>query len=514
MSHLWRLYAIVWVMAKFHLDDYLPDAPGTRLLRITIWLLPIRWLPAPGQPHQRLRLACEQLGPVFIKLGQLLSTRHDLLSAELASELACLQDRVPPFDRDVARAIVEQELGQPVTQLFARFDREALASASVAQVHTAQLHDGREVIIKIIRPGMGAAILRDMALLRMLANILENFWADARLFHPVRVVEDYTRTLLDEVDLRLEAENTRRLRHNFDTSTLLYVPWVEASMVTAQVMVAERIHGVPISDLAAIEAAGIDRRVLAERGLEIFFTQVFRDNFFHADMHPGNVFVALATPETPQYIALDCAVIGSLNRSEQMAIARMGLALIQRDYAEITAIALESGWIPSHQRRHANDIERALRRLADPIFERPLNEVDFAGMLMQLFALAREYHLEVPVQLMLLLKTLVHVEGLGGRLYPGLDIFRLGEPMLKRWLADRMGPETLLKSFALRLPQWLAALPDVPSRIDDALQGLAQTPLYHEHQQHNLREISRELRRTRWLLLAVMAVTVAVWVVR
>ena len=507
-SHLRRMLVIWRILAFYRIDALLPmELPWpVRLLKLCFRMHPAWWIPnqARGHADQRLRLACEALGPVFIKLGQLIATRRDLLPPRILDELSQLQDNVRPFSPSIAVAIIELELGRPINELFMRFDMEPLAAASIAQVHTAQLFDEREVVVKILRPQIAAAIRTDMALLLALAEKMEQRWPEAGRLNLKRVILDYEKTLLNECDLKREADNTQRLRLNFLNSPLLYVPWVEPSLSTSSVMVSERIYGVPINRDDELARAGINRKVLAETGLTVFFTQLFRDNFFHADMHPGNVFVELNNPEQPRYIALDCAIIGSLRQKDQLAVARLGLALTQRDFAELIRVAWGSGWIPPGT--DLESLEEAVRELVTPVLDQTIATLNFAPTLLGLLDLARLYRLTIPTQFVILLKTLVHVEGLGRGLYPDLDIWTLSRPLLTQWLADQIGPQALWRSASAALPQWLTMLPELPYLVHDALLGRQGQLSLQQAQQQQVQVLAEtlpaQLRRQRQIMLA------------
>ncbi|MBL0949800.1 MAG: 2-polyprenylphenol 6-hydroxylase, partial [Pseudomonas sp.] len=381
-----RLLRIQRVVIRYQLDEMLFELPLPFWLRTLSCLLPWRWLPRKPlalSRGARLRLALEDLGPIFIKFGQLLSTRRDLLPPDIADELAHLQDRVPPFPEDQAIALIERQLGAPVSEVFARFDSQPLASASVAQVHAAQLKTGEEVVVKVVRPGLKPVIRQDLAWLFLIARIAEKASADARRLHPVEVVGDYEKTIYDELDLLREAANASQLRRNFEGSPLLYVPQVYWDLCRPQVLVMERIYGIPVTDLATLADQRTDMKLLAERGVEIFFTQVFRDSFFHADMHPGNIFVSTRTPWSPQYIAIDCGIVGSLTDEDQDYLARNLLAFFKRDYRKVAQLHIDSGWVPAETK--VNEFEAAIRTVCEPIFEKPLKDISFGQLLLRLF---------------------------------------------------------------------------------------------------------------------------------
>jgi ubiquinone biosynthesis protein len=477
VSRFYRAFTIVAATARYRLDllldpDTLP-APLGFLVRYS----PLRLLPAPAASRAvRLRLTLESLGPIFVKFGQLLSTRRDLLPPDIADELAKLQDQVPPFSSDLAVAIIEEALGAPVGTVFAEFDPQPMASASVAQVHPARLHGGgaepgREVVVKVLRPGIEKIIRQDIALLYTLARLAERYLPDGRRLRPVEVVDEYQFTILDELDLKHEGANTAQLRRNWLASDLLYVPEVFWDYTRTNVLVLERIRGIPVTDVAALRANGTDMRLLAERGVEIFFTQVLRDSFFHADMHPGNIFVSYANPRRPQYIGIDCAIMGTLTEFDQYYLARNLHAIFRRDYQEVARLHVECGWVPPQTRVH--EFEAAIRTVCEPVFQKPLGEISFGQLLVYLFQTARRFDMQVQPSLVLLQKTLLNIEGLGRELYPQLDLWSTASPLVEDWLRERYSPRNLLKKIGRRLPQWLEQLPDVP---DQLLERLATPP--------------------------------------
>ncbi len=453
---LWR------VLSGYRLDELLPEAQRHRWLRTLAGTFP-RFPDAEGCSRAvRLRLAMETLGPVFIKFGQLLSTRRDLLPDDIADELALLQDTVPPFPVEQAVEILETTYGAPVDTVFARFDREPLAAASVAQVHSAQLPNGDDVVVKILRPDIEVIIRQDLKLLKLAASLVSRLFRDGRRLRPREVAADYERTLLDELDLRREAGNASQLRRNFLESQLVYVPEVHWPLTTENVMVSERISGIPVSDIDALRARNVDLKLLAERGVDIFFTQVFRDSFFHADMHPGNIFVDASDPADPRYIAVDCAIVGQLDEHDLYYLARNLLAIFQQDYRRVARLHVECGWVPPET--PVAEFESAMRTLCEPVFERPLGDISFGHMLVTLFRTAGRFDMEVQPQLVLLQKTLLNIEGLGRQLYPELSLWDTAQPFLERWLAERYAPQTLLRRLQEESPALLEILPQLPER--------------------------------------------------
>jgi ubiquinone biosynthesis protein len=473
---LLRLLEIQRVLLKHRLDDYVRATHLYRPLRFLLVLSPGVWLERRrgGERGERLRLALEELGPIFVKFGQAVSTRRDLLPPDIADELARLQDRVPPFDGAVARQLIEASYGRPVSEVFASFDETPLAAASIAQVHPARLPDGKEVVVKVLRPGMRAVIERDLEVLHALADLAERYWHEGRRLKPRELVAEYHRTVLDELDLMREAANASQLKRNFAGSDLLYVPEVHWDWCRKDVMVMERIHGVPISDLAALKAAGTNIPRLAENGVRIFFTQVFRHNFFHADMHPGNIFVLIDDPQRPRYAAVDFGIVGTLDPRDQHYLAENFLAVFDRDYRRVAQLHLESGWVPASAR--IDEMESAVRTVLEPIFDRPLKDISFGRILLRLFEISRRFDMQIQPQLLLLQKTLLNVEGLGRELYPELDIWSSASPILREWMRERVSLGALWRSVRSHAPEILEALRGLPALLAAQVRRGAQPP--------------------------------------
>jgi ubiquinone biosynthesis protein len=468
VKRLSRILKIIQVFARYRLDTLFVGLSLPWYVRIVFWLLPWRlFVPASKPEAVRVRLALEALGPVFVKFGQMLSTRRDLLPDDLAEELKKLQDQVPPFSGPKAQALIEQALEQPVSELFSEFEVEPLASASVAQVHKATMFDGSDVVVKVIRPGIGKTIRKDMDLLFTLARIVHGVWEEGRRLRPVEVVAEYEQTIFDELDLRKEAANGSQLRRNFENSEVLYIPEIYWDYTRSNVLVMERIHGIPVAEIDQLEAQHTDMKVLAERGVEIFFTQVFRDSFFHADMHPGNIFVSRENPSSPQYIAVDFGIIGSLTPEDQSYLARNFLAFFKRDYRLVAQLHVDSGWVPADT--NVDAFETAIRSVCEPIFEKPLKDISFGQVLLGLFQTARRFNMEVQPQLVLLQKTLLNIEGLGRQLYPDLDLWKTAKPFLENWMKERMGPKGVYRTIKQQAPDWLEKLPHMPQLMFDAL---------------------------------------------
>jgi ubiquinone biosynthesis protein len=465
-----RLLQIQRVLLRHGLDDFVRATHLYRPLRLLVLLSPGIWRArrARAGRGERLRLALTELGPIFVKFGQALSTRRDLLPADIADELAKLQDQVPPFPGALARGIVEGAYGRPLTAMFASFDETPLAAASIAQVHAARLPGGEEVVVKVLRPGMRAVIQRDLEVLYALAGLAHQYWAESRRLRPIEVVAEYEKTVLDELDLMREAANASQLKRNFAGSDLLYVPEIYWEYCRIDVLVMERIHGVPISDLRRLKAAGADIAKLAQNGVRIFFTQVFRHNFFHADMHPGNIFVLVDDPAHPRYAAVDFGIVGTLDPRDQQYLADNFLAVFDRDYRRVATLHVESGWVPPETR--IDEMESAVRTVCEPIFDRPLKDISFGQILMRLFEISRRFNMIIQPQLILLQKTLLNVEGLGRDLYPELDVWNTASPILRQWMRERTGPRALLGGLRAQLPDLLDAARQLPPLLKAALQ--------------------------------------------
>lgn len=481
-----RLYLIIRVMLSYGLDELIPQTRLTLPLRLGRNLL--FWMPnnhAERMLGERLRLALQELGPVWIKFGQMLSTRRDLFPPAIADQLAMLQDRVQPFDGALARVHIERSMGQPLEIWFDDFQQEPLASASIAQVHTARLKNGKEVVIKVIRPDILPMIKADMRLMYRLASWVPHLLPDGRRLRPVEVVLEYEKTLLDELNLLREAANAIQLRRNFDGSTMLYIPEVYPDYCSETMMVMERIYGVPVNDIAALEKQGTNMKLLAERGVQVFFTQVFRDSFFHGDMHPGNIFVSFEHPENPQYIGIDCGIVGSLNKEDKRYLAENFIAFFNRDYRKVAELHVDSGWVPPDT--NVEDFEFAIRTVCEPIFEKPLAEISFGHVLLNLFNTARRFNMEVQPQLVLLQKTLLYIEGVGRQLYPQLDLWKTAKPFLEDWIKDQVGLPAILRALKEKAPYWAEKLPELPELVYD---GFKQ----HRSLQKSVDRLSVEMR--------------------
>lgn len=478
-----RLYRIVRVFLSYGLDELIPKIRLTLPLRIARHLA--FWMRNRHKDKplgERLRLALQELGPVWIKFGQMMSTRRDLFPDHIAQQLALLQDRVAPFDGLLARQHIEKAMGGSLETWFDDFDQQPLASASIAQVHTARLKStGREVVLKVIRPDIKPIIKADIQLMYRLASWVPILLSDGRRLRPREVVREYEKNLLDELNLLREAANAIQLRRNFDGSPILYVPEVYSDYCRENVLVMERIYGVPVSDIAALEQQNTNMKLLAERGVQIFFTQVFRDSFFHADMHPGNIFVSYEHPEDPCYIGIDCGIVGSLNKDDKRYLAENFVAFFNRDYRKVAQLHVDSGWVPRDT--NVEDFEFAIRTVCEPIFEKPLAEISFGHVLLNLFNTARRFNMEVQPQLVLLEKTLLYVEGLGRQLYPQLDLWTTAKPFLENWLRDQVGIPAVLRALKEKAPFWAEKLPELPELVYESLQQ-------HKKLQQNIEQLA------------------------
>ncbi|HIH7566665.1 TPA: ubiquinone biosynthesis regulatory protein kinase UbiB [Yersinia enterocolitica] len=469
-GELRRLYLIIRVFLSYGLDELIPNIRLTLPLRVGRHLF--FWLPNRHKDKtlgERLRLALQELGPVWIKFGQMMSTRRDLFPPAIADQLALLQDRVAPFDGALARKHIEIAMGGPLETWFDDFEQEALASASIAQVHTARLKEnGQEIVLKVIRPDILPIIKADVRLMYRLAGWVPKLLPDGRRLRPREVVREYEKTLLDELNLLREAANAIQLRRNFEDSPMLYIPEVYSDYCRESVLVMERIYGIPVSDIAALEDQGTNMKLLAERGVQVFFTQVFRDSFFHADMHPGNIFVSYEHPHDPLYIGIDCGIVGSLNKADKRYLAENFIAFFNRDYRRVAELHVDSGWVPRDT--NVEDFEFAIRTVCEPIFEKPLAEISFGHVLLNLFNTARRFNMEVQPQLVLLQKTLLYVEGLGRQLYPQLDLWTTAKPFLESWLRDQVGLPAVIRALKEKAPFWAEEFPELPELVYDSLQ--------------------------------------------
>lgn len=494
--HLSRLNKVLSVIAKYRLDEFMRGQPGAK--RLAALLMPYRLAGIfssrkNADKNVRLREAMEELGPIYIKFGQLLSTRRDFLDTELADELQSLQDNVPPFATPTIDQLIQESLGVEVDSVFSALDREPFASASVAQVHKATLLSGEEVVVKVIRPSIEQIIEADISLLKWLSQQFEMRTNIGKRLHPIEIVNDYEKIIYDELDLLSEAANTSQLRRNFENSSMLYVPKVYWDFCSKNIMVMERIHGIPVADVDSLNAQNTALKKLAETGVEIFFTQVFDHNFFHADMHPGNIFVSKENPSDPKYIAIDCAIIGSLSKDDQEYLAKNLLAIFKREYRKVAELHVACGWVPRDTKIH--EFESAIRSVCEPIFEKPLKEISFANLLIQLFRTASRFNMEVQPSLVLLQKTLLNVEGLGRQLYPELDLWTTALPYLERWNKRRINPFSLLARIQENIPNWIDQLPQLPQLLIDAATESKQLGEINESLQMQQKQQQEDSRR-------------------
>jgi ubiquinone biosynthesis protein len=489
-----RLLQIQRVLVRHGLDEIILATHLFRPLRFAFYLSPATWFERSrgGTRGERVRLALEELGPIFVKFGQALSTRRDLLPPDVADELAKLQDRVPPFPGTEARVIAERAYGKPIGEVFAEFDETPLAAASIAQVHVARLNGGEDVVVKVVRPGVRERIERDLEVMYVLAGLAREYVSDGHRLRPVEVVREYEKTILDELDLMREAANAAQLKRNFADSELLYVPQVYWDYCRPGAMVMERIHGVMISDLEELRRRGTNIQRLAENGVTIFFTQVLRHNFFHADMHPGNIFVQLEDPEFPKYCAVDFGIVGSLDSRDQHYLAENFLAFFDRDYNRVARLHVDSGWVPHDTR--VDELEAAVRTVCEPIFNKPLSEISFGQVLLRLFETARRFQMNVQPQLILLQKTLLQIEGLGRQLYPELDLWKTAQPILREWAADRLSGRNLAAQLRRQLPDLSEAVRMLPQVLQQAVQQASDGTFRISVDQPGIEELRAELR--------------------
>ncbi|MCK5668213.1 MAG: ubiquinone biosynthesis regulatory protein kinase UbiB [Gammaproteobacteria bacterium] len=496
LGEISRLITIQRILVRHGLDEIAFASNVSRTTKILFYIFPWNWFGRKHGPRgERLRCALEELGPIFIKFGQLLSTRRDFLPEDISREFLKLQDNVPPFPSKEARRIIEDAFEGKIEDIFLEFDDTPLASASIAQVHAAKMKDGREMIVKVVRPGIEEVIRRDLGLMYFLAEKAERYTKDGRRLGPVNVIAEFEKTLLGELDLMREAANASQLRRNFADSDKLYVPEVDWDLTHENVMVMERISGIPVNDFEALKAAGVDLKWLAEAGVEVFFTEVLRDSFFHADMHPGNIFVSRPEPGKPAKImVVDFGIMSSLSEFDQRYLAENFMAFLNRDYRKVAELHVESGWIPASTR--VDEFEFAIRTVCEPLFDRPLREISFGTMLLRLLQTARQFDMVILPQLLLLQKTLVNIEGLGRQLYPELDIWTTARPMFEYWMHERLGVRGLAKGLKDNLPRWLDRLPDLPNKTIDIIERLRDGKIQVELKATELEKIRAEIKRS------------------
>jgi len=486
-----RLLKISAILSRYRLDEFLEATHLYRPMRLLRIIAPWGRRGVAEKPRgERLRLALNEMGPIYVKFGQIISTRRDLVAPDIADELALLQDQVPPFPGEEAQAIVEQALKQPVSELFSSFDPEPLASASIAQVHAATLPDGREVVVKVVRPGIRKQIRRDIDMLMTVAGLAEKYWEGGSRVRPREFVREFETFVFDELDMNREAANASSLRHNFEGSQELYIPEIHWAYCKEQVLVMERIHGIAISDIQGLREAGVDLERLSKMGIRVFYTQVFRDNLFHADMHPGNIFVDVSDPENASFIALDFGIVASLSPEDLYYISENFLALFNRDYFRVAQLHLDAGWVPHDTR--LDELEASIRAVGEPNFSRPLNEISFGELMLKLFQVAYRFKLNIQPQLIMLQKTLLNIEGLGRELYPELDVMAVSKPELERILREKHGLDHAARDLRERLPGWLSKAPDMPGLLHEYLKQATEGNLVTRIDSRDLAQLRKE----------------------
>ena len=487
-KNILRLVTIQRILVGYRLDELLDKVPVLKSFKYFFILLP-RKISKNSSLGERIRRALEELGPIFVKFGQVVSTRRDLLPEEIANELAKLQDQVTPFSKSQALEILNTAYDKSIDQIFKKIDDEPLAAASIAQVHSAKLSDGKDVIIKILRPNIQVQIEKDISALYIIARSLENFWSESEQVKPTEIVKEYEKTIINELNLKREAANAARLKKNFSKSEMLYVPEIYWDYCRTNILVQERIYGTPIRDIDTLKKQKTNIKALAENGVEIFFTQVFRHNFFHADMHPGNIFVQIEDPDSPKYAAVDFGIIGTLTKDDQYYLAENFLAFFEGDYNKIAQLHIDSGWVPSETR--VDEFEIAIRTVCEPIFNKPLSDISFANVLISLFNTARQFNMEVQPQLILLQKTLFNIEGLGRQLYPELDLWKTAYPVLKEWMNEQIGFKSVASDFKKNLPLFRQTARDFPKIIK---RFSSQAEIENENRQ-NIVELKKQFIR-------------------
>lgn len=487
-KNILRLITIQRILVGYRLDELLDKVPVLKSFKYFFILLP-RKISKNSSLGERIRRALEELGPIFVKFGQVVSTRRDLLPEEIADELAKLQDQVTPFSKSQALEILNTAYDKSIDQIFKKIDDEPLAAASIAQVHSAKLSDGKNVIIKILRPDIQVQIEKDISALYIIARSLESFWSESEQVKPTEIVKEYEKTIINELNLKREAANAARLKKNFSKSEMLYVPEIYWDYCRTNILVQERIYGTPIRDIDTLKKQKTNIKALAENGVEIFFTQVFRHNFFHADMHPGNIFVQIEDPDSPKYAAVDFGIIGTLTKDDQYYLAENFLAFFEGDYNKIAQLHIDSGWVPSETR--VDEFEIAIRTVCEPIFNKPLSDISFANVLISLFNTARQFNMEVQPQLILLQKTLFNIEGLGRQLYPELDLWKTAYPVLKEWMNEQIGFKSVASDFKKNLPLFRQTARDFPKIIK---RFSSQAEIENENRQ-NIAELKKQFIR-------------------
>jgi len=499
-----RMLKISAILSRYQLDEFLEATHLYRPMRLLRVITPWNRPDMTGKPRgERLRLALNEMGPIYVKFGQIISTRRDMVATDIADELALLQDQVPPFPGAEAQAIVEKALKKPVSELFGSFDLEPLASASIAQVHAATLPDGREVVVKVVRPGIRRLIRRDIDLLMAMARLAEKYWESGPRIRPTEFVREFETFIFDELDMNREGANASALRHNFAGSKELYIPEIYWPYCKEQVLVMERVSGIPISDIKGLRDAGVDLERLAKMGIRVFYTQVFRDNLFHADMHPGNILIDVSDPENASYIALDFGIVASLTPQDLYYISENFLALFNRDYFRVAQLHIDAGWVPHNTR--VDELEASIRAVGEPSLSRPLNEISFGNLMLKLIQVAYRFKLDIQPQLIMLQKTLLNIEGLGRELYPELDVVAASKPELERILREKHGIDQAAKDLRERLPGWLSKAPDMPGLLHDYLKLATEGKLVSKLDPRDLAQLQSEERDSNRRLLKVIS---------
>ena len=496
LQQFFRLLQINHVLSKHRLDEIIQATHLIRPLRYLSYLSPYRLTHSNKIPRgERIRLALQELGPIFVKFGQLLSTRRDLLPGDVAEALVKLQDQVAPFSNEEALALIQKTYGQEsIDHYFAHIDEQPLASASIAQVHAAQLIDGSEVILKLVRPNIEKTIKHDVGLLYTIAGLAERYWSEGKRLRPTEVVAELEKNLFDELDMLREASSASQLKRNFEGTDLLYVPDINWQLTKPKLLVQERIYGIPIGDIEALKAHNVNLERLAEMGVEIFFTQIFKHSFFHADMHPGNIMVDATDPENPKYVAIDFGIMGTLAQDDQRYLADNFLAFFNHDYHRVAELHIESGWVPADTK--LDEFEAAIRSVCEPIFAKPLKEISFGQLLLRLFQTARRFNMEVQPQLVLLQKTLLNIEGLGRQLYPDLDLWKTAKPILEHWMKERMSLSAALNTLQKEAPNWIHTLPALPRLLHDLSLKAQEGKLTTQLSPRDLAGIKQEIRHS------------------
>ena len=495
LSQLFRLIQINHVLSKHRLDDIIQATHLIRPIRYLSYLSPYRLTHSNTIPRgERLRLALQDLGPIFVKFGQLLSTRRDLLPEDIADALTQLQDKVASFDNDQALSIIQQAYGrEEIEKHFSQIEPQPLASASIAQVHAAKLIDGSDVVIKIVRPGIEKTIRHDVDLLYTMAGLAERYWSEGKRLRPVEVVAELEKNVFDELDMLREASSASQLKRNFEDARLLYVPDINWQLTKSNILIQERIYGIPIGDIETLKAKNVNLERLAEIGVEIFFTQIFKHSFFHADMRPGNIMVDATDPENPRYIAIDFGIMGTLAPDDQRYLADNFLAFFNHDYRRVAELHIQSGWVPANTR--LDEFEAAIRSVCEPIFAKPLKEISFGHLLLRLFQTARRFNMEVQPQLVLLQKTLLNIEGLGRQLYPDLDLWQTAKPILEQWMQERVGWQSAFKTLQKELPNWAHTLPELPRLLHELGSQAQSGKLTMQLSSQDLKKLQEEIRK-------------------